>query len=186
MKLNLITLLTLTVTGFLSAANPTKSIIAIEQGSGDISQTYGATGISDDREVTHYGIKIGAMTDVKRLFLSYRYEKIDNPAKETTGYSLSIEYEGMAAENGSGLFMGLVLGYGSYDFLGKDGLIRSQSDIIYGLDGGVTITFLENYGIDIGVRYTLPLTESKNDTIASQSYKIGETTTTYFGFNYLY
>ncbi len=186
MKYNRLILMALSVATWIFAANPTKSIVAIEYGSGDIAQTYGATGISDDRDVTKYGIKIGAVADVKRLFLSYRYEKIDNLPKETTGYSFSIEYEGMATENGSGLFMGLILGYGSYDYLGQDGLLRSQSDIFYGLDGGIALTFLDHYGIDIGIRYTLPLTQTNNDAIVSQSYKIAETTTSYIGLNYLY
>jgi hypothetical protein len=186
MQLKIKLLLSLLLTSSLYAANPTKSIIAIEYGTGSIAQTYGSSATQDDRDVTKYGIKVGAVEDIKRLFISYRYDKITNPTKETTGYSFSIEYDGMATEGGSGLFMGLILGYGSYDFMGQDATVRTQSDFFYGLDGGVTVNFLENYGFDIGVRYTLPLTETNNDSIPSQAYKIAETTTTYFAINYLY
>lgn len=172
--------------GMLYAGNPTKSIISLEYSTGDISQTYGDSATVDNRDVTKYGIKLGAVADIKRLFLAYRYESITNPTKDTKGYSFSLEYEGLAAENGSGIFLGLILGYGSYDYLGQDEIVRTQSDIFYGFDAGVTVTFLESYGFDIGMRYTMPLTETKDASIAGQEYKISDTSTSYFSLNYLY
>ena len=169
----------------LYAANPTKSIIALEYQTGEISQTFGGSGAADDRDVTKYGIKIGAVADVKRLFLSYRYETIANPLIDTKGYSFSVEYEGMATENGSGLFAGFIAGYGNYDFVGNDDLVRTQSGFFYGMDIGATFLLFDSFGLDIGLRYTLPVDTKKSD-IASQPYKINDTTATFISLNYLY
>lgn len=164
----------------LSAGNPTKSIVSIEYGTGTISQTYGNTLTQDDKNVEKYGIKIGAVSDIKRLFISYRSEKIANTSQETKGYSFSFDYEGLATENGSGLFAGLIVGYGSYDFISYDSTVLTQADFFFGFDIGATLLLAGTYGFDLGYRYTLPLTSENVD------YKISDTSTTYFGFNYHY
>jgi len=167
------------------AENPTKSIIAIDYHSGEISKTYGSSSTPDDHDVSKFGIKIGAVADLKRIFISYRYETITNLLRDTKGYSFSIEYEGMAAENGSGLFAGFIAGYGNYDYIGEDSLTRTESGLFYGMDAGIALVILDSFGIDFGIRYTLPV-ESENDDIPSQAYKINDTTTTYISLNYLY
>ncbi len=164
----------------LNAENPTKSIISIEYGSGTITQTYGSTLTQDDKNIEKYGLKIGAVSDVKRLFLSYRSEKIANTSQETKGYSFSIDYEGLATENGSGLFAGLIVGYGNYDFISYDSTALTQADFFFGFDIGATVLLAGTYGFDIGYRYTLPLSSDNSD------YKISDSSTTYFGFNYHY
>ena len=169
----------------VQAENPTKSIIAIDYHIGEISQTFGETATANNHDVTKYGIKIGAVADLKRIFLSYRYETIENPLVDTKGYSFSIEYEGLAADNGSGLFAGFIAGYGNYDFTGNDDLTRTQSGFFYGMDAGVTIVVLDSFGFDFGIRYTLPV-DTKNEDIASEVYKINDTTTSYISLNYLY
>lgn len=178
----------ISVLGLLSvvqAENPTKSIIAIDYHWGDISQTFGNNAAADNHEVTKYGIKIGAVADLKRLFLSYRYETIENALIDTKGYSFSVEYEGLAAENGSGLFAGFIAGYRNYDFTGNDNLTRTQSGFFYGMDAGVTIILMDSFGLDFGIRYTLPV-DTKNEDFASEIYKINDTTTSYISLNYLY
>lgn len=181
--ISIISFLTLVIS--VQAENPTKSIIALEYHSGDISQTFGSAATADDRDVTKVGIKIGAVADVKRLFLSYRYETIENQLVETKGYSFSVEYEGMATENGSGLFAGFIAGYGNYDFIGNDTLTRTQSGFFYGMDFGVAFVIAESYGLDFGLRYTLPI-DTKNSDNASQVYKIHDTTTSFISLSYLY
>lgn len=167
------------------AENPTKSIISLEYHTGEIAQTFGNASAGDNRDVTKYGIKIGAVADIKRLFLSYRYASIENTLVDTTGYSFSIEYEGMATENGSGLFAGFIAGYGNYDFVGNDETTRTQSGFFYGMDFGIALVMAESYGIDFGLRYTLPV-DTKNEDVASEVYKINDTTTSYISLNYLY
>lgn len=169
----------------VQAENPTKSIIAIDYHDGAISQTFGNSATNDNHKIEKYGVKIGAVADLKRIFLSYRYETIENRLVDTKGYSFSIEYEGMATENGSGLFAGFIAGYGNYDFTGNDNLTRTQSGFFYGMDGGIALVAFDSFGFDVGVRYTLPV-DTKNDDITSEIYKINDTTTTYISLNYLY
>lgn len=174
--------LCLFATTSLFATNPTKSMISIDYHGGTINQTYGSTATEGNRDKERFGLKIGATGDVKRLFLAYRQEVIHNGAfDDTTGFSFSIEYEGLAAENGSGLFAGLITGYENYDFIGYDGVVRTQSDFIYGVDIGVTLLAGDTIGMDVGLRYTLPLNPN-----GTADYKTIQTSTVYIGINYLY
>lgn len=176
--------LTLLAVASLDAKGSAKSIIAIEYGSGQISQTYGSASTGDNRDVTMAGVRIGARESIKRLYLSYRKHTIENELKETTGNSFSIEYDALGAENGAAIFAGLILGYSNYEFLGADGNARSEGTVIYGLNIGLAFE-MDFIGFDIGYRYTMPM-DTENDDIAAQHYKISDTATTYFSLSYLY
>lgn len=180
MKTKLLSVLFLMASSLI-ADNPTKSMISLDYHSGIINQTYGSSALNDNHENEKFGIKIGATSDVKRIFLSYREETIYNDTlPDTSGFSFSIEYEGLAAENGSGFFAGLIAGYENYDYMGYDAKVRTQSDFIYGFNIGITLLAADTVGLDIGFRYTLPMDPNSTD------YKTMQTATSYVGINYLY
>ena len=125
------------------------------------------------------GLKLGAKTDVKRLFISFRQSDIENSAGNGSGKSISIEYDALAGSDAFAIFAGLIAGYENNIYNAVDSTQIDHNSVFAGVNIGLTASF-GPLGIDVGVRYTLPISPDVG------TYTMGSTTTSYVGLHYQY
>ncbi len=142
------------------------SLIGIEAGYNSFDvyamDKSGASIFDKKTNFSHAGIKIGAQTQDYRLFLSARYNKINN---FDYAYMIGVELQYLInISKEINFFLGVNTGMADMKHADKDGFVRSISDSYFGGDLGINFHLDETMDLELGVKLIeLSATNLKND-----------------------
>lgn len=167
---NLVWMLLLAVTPIFAEStilgSKTYSLVGIEAGYNGLSMSAlnddGTPAFDETTNYAHAGIKIGAQNENYRIFLSARYNKIDD---FDYAYTMGVEFQYLINfSKHANLFLGAGMGMAEMEYLDDKNFVRTISDPYVGGDIGVNYHVNESIDLELGVRLiSLDANNLKND-----------------------